>query len=109
MAYSISRIPILPELDKDPEIGFFDRALSLGVQELHFKIDPKSGLRAIIAIHSTRRGPALGGTRSLPYPTESHAIFDAMRLAQGMSYKSAFAGLPYGGGKAVLIRPENTD
>ena len=112
MVSNVSYIPILREMDEDPDIGIFDRALSVGVEELHFKIDPISGLKAIIAIHSTRRGPALGGTRCLSYPTENHAVVDAMRLAQGMSYKSAFANLPYGGGKAVLIRPkqiQNTD
>ncbi len=106
MASNVTCIPTLKSRDEGPEIGIFDRALSLGLEEFHFKIDPISGLRAIVAIHSTRRGPALGGTRCLSYPTENQAIIDAMRLAQGMSYKSAIADLPYGGGKAVLIRPE---
>ena len=108
MTSNISCIPVLREMDENPNSDIFDRASSFGVEECHFKIDPISGLRAIIAIHSTRRGPALGGTRCLFYPTENHAIVDAMRLARSMSYKSAFADLPYGGGKAVLIRPEKT-
>ena len=77
-----------------------------GLDELHLKSDPKTGLRAIIAIHSTTLGPALGGTRSRMYESTQQAIADVVRLARGMSYKAAFAGLPYGGGKAVLIQPE---
>ncbi len=106
MTSSISCIPISKESDENPKKDIFERALAFGVGECHFKFDPISGLKAIVAIHSTLRGPALGGTRCLSYPAESYAIVDAMRLAQGMSYKSAFADLPYGGGKAVLIRPE---
>ena len=106
MAANISCIPLLQERDDALDGGIFDRALSVGLEAIHFRIDPISGLRAIIAIHNTCRGPALGGTRCLSYPSEHHAIIDAMRLAQSMSYKSAFADLPYGGGKAVLIRPD---
>jgi len=106
MAANISCIPLLREQDDDLDGGIFNQALSVGLEEIHFRIDPMSGLKAIIAIHNTRRGPALGGTRCLSYPSEHHAVVDAMRLAQSMSYKSAFADLPFGGGKAVLIRPE---
>ena len=87
--------------------SIFKSAAAYGMDDLHFKADPASGLKAIIAIHSTHRGTALGGTRCLNYPSEQHALEDAMRLARGMSYKSAFAGLPYGGGKGVLLRPNN--
>ena len=65
--------------------------------------DHESGLRAIIAIHSTALGPALGGTRFFPYRDEDAALRDVLRLAEGMSLKSAAAGLPLGGGKAVII------
>lgn len=65
--------------------------------------DPTTGLRAIVAIHSTRLGPALGGTRCLPYPDEEAALVDVLRLARGMTYKAAAAGLDLGGGKAVII------
>ncbi|WP_315983857.1 Glu/Leu/Phe/Val dehydrogenase dimerization domain-containing protein [Aliamphritea spongicola] len=58
-------------------------------------------------MHSTVRGPALGGCRFIPYGTDDDAITDAIRLAKGMSYKAALAGLPFGGGKAVIIRPGN--
>jgi len=63
----------------------------------------KTGLRAIIAIHSTKLGPAAGGCRMHPYETEAAALTDALRLSQGMSYKNAVAGLPLGGGKCVII------
>jgi glutamate dehydrogenase/leucine dehydrogenase len=65
--------------------------------------DPGAGLRAIIALHSTVLGPALGGTRFYPYRSEDQAIEDVLRLARGMTYKSAAAGLALGGGKAVIL------
>lgn len=72
-------------------------------EQVHFCQDQASGLKAIIAIHDTRLGPALGGCRMHPYACDDEAIGDALRLSQGMTYKSAMAGLPYGGGKAVII------
>ncbi|MFG5863940.1 Leu/Phe/Val dehydrogenase [Metapseudomonas sp. CR1201] len=75
------------------------------LEALHLANDPATGLKAIIAIHNTRLGPALGGCRYLAYPDDESAIRDAIRLAQGMSYKAALAGLDQGGGKAVIIRP----
>lgn len=65
--------------------------------------DPISGLHAIIGIHSTALGPALGGTRFYPYPSEGAALQDVLRLSRGMTYKAAAAGLDLGGGKAVII------
>ncbi|MFJ9666655.1 Leu/Phe/Val dehydrogenase [Streptomyces sp. NPDC101219] len=65
--------------------------------------DRASGLKAVIAIHSTALGPALGGTRFYPYASEEEAVADALNLARGMSYKNAMAGLGHGGGKAVII------
>ncbi|MBD9414448.1 Glu/Leu/Phe/Val dehydrogenase [Pseudomonas sp. PDM16] len=82
---------------------------SARLEALHLAHDPATGLRAIIAIHNTRLGTALGGCRYLPYPDEDSAIRDAIRLAQGMSYKAALAGLDQGGGKAVIIRPPHLD
>lgn len=67
-----------------------------------FASDPASGYRGIIAIHSTRLGPALGGTRMWAYGSEEEAVTDALRLAEGMTYKAAAAGMPWGGGKAVI-------
>jgi leucine dehydrogenase len=65
--------------------------------------DADSGLTAIIAIHNTQLGPAVGGCRMFPYVQEAHALRDALRLSQGMTYKSALAGLPFGGGKSVIL------
>jgi valine dehydrogenase (NAD+) len=72
-------------------------------EQVVFANDPATGLRAIIAIHSTALGPALGGTRFFPYPTTAAALADVLDLSRGMSYKAALAGLDLGGGKAVLI------
>ncbi|MEH6579223.1 MAG: amino acid dehydrogenase [Amphritea sp.] len=86
----------------------FEQLEKADVQELHFCSDTATGLRGIIAIHDTYRGPAIGGCRVIPYPTTDAAIEDAIRLAKGMSYKAALAGLPHGGAKAVIIKPEAT-
>jgi leucine dehydrogenase len=72
-------------------------------EQVVYNYDPASGLKAIIAIHSTALGPALGGTRFYPYASEDDALRDVLRLARGMSYKAAAAGLDLGGGKAVII------
>jgi len=72
-------------------------------EEVVFGVDRRSGLRAIIAIHSTALGPALGGTRFHSYPSEEAALTDVLRLSEGMTLKSAAAGLDLGGGKAVII------
>lgn len=74
-----------------------------GHEQVVFASDPASGLRAVIAIHDTRRGPALGGCRMWRYADEQEAVADALRLSRGMTYKSALAELPFGGGKAVVI------
>ncbi|MEO1201987.1 MAG: Glu/Leu/Phe/Val dehydrogenase dimerization domain-containing protein [Pseudomonadota bacterium] len=66
--------------------------------------DPGTGLSAIIAVHSTALGPAAGGTRQWSYSRDTDAIYDVLRLSQGMSYKNAMAGLKFGGGKAVIIK-----
>src|SRR5215470_5706445 len=68
-----------------------------------FGHDAPTGLRAIIAVHSTALGPAAGGCRMWPYGSTSEAVTDVLRLSRGMSYKNAMAGLPFGGGKAVII------
>ncbi|NDL60811.1 Glu/Leu/Phe/Val dehydrogenase [Phytoactinopolyspora mesophila] len=74
-----------------------------GHEQVVFCHDRPSGLRAIIAIHSTALGPALGGTRFYPYESEAAALDDVLHLSQGMTYKNALAGLDHGGGKAVII------
>ncbi len=78
-------------------------------EEVLFSYDRATGLRAIIAVHDTTLGPALGGTRMWPYATEADALRDVMRLSRGMTYKSALAGLDLGGGKAVIIGDARTD
>lgn len=85
---------------------FIQFAETLGFGELHIKTDPETGLRAVIALHSTKRGPAIGGCRFIHYEQFDDAILDALRLAQMMSFKAAFAKLPHGGGKAVLMKPD---
>ena len=76
-------------------------------EALHFVTDAKSGLRAIIALHSTHLGPAAGGTRMWHYADDADALTDALRLSRGMSYKNAMAGLPLGGCKAVVLADAN--
>lgn len=88
------------------EEDFLDYALSHGFGDLHFKVHPETGMKAIIAIHSTNLGPALGGCRFIEYPNTAAAMYDAMRLARGMSYKAASVNLPLGGGKSVIIKPQ---
>lgn len=83
----------------------FDYAETHGFGEVHMKVDQETGLRAIIAIHSTKLGPALGGCRCLVYPDTQAALYDAMRLARAMSYKAALVRIPHGGGKSVLMKP----
>lgn len=73
-------------------------------ESVTFVADAASGLRALIAIHSTHIGPAFGGCRAWTYATPALALNDALRLSRGMSYKNAMAGLPFGGGKAVILR-----
>ncbi|MFC7537694.1 Glu/Leu/Phe/Val dehydrogenase [Sphingomonas sp. GCM10030256] len=72
-------------------------------EEVHFVTDRASGLRAIIAMHSTHLGPAAGGCRFWHYSDDGDALTDALRLSRGMSYKNAMAGLPLGGGKGVIL------
>ena len=74
--------------------------------EVHFRLDKATHLKAIVAIHDSRLGPALGGCRFIEYDTDEAAYIDALRLARGMTYKAALAGLAHGGGKSVIIRPK---
>jgi leucine dehydrogenase len=80
-----------------------------GHQELAVWTDPEAGLKAFIAIHDTTLGPALGGTRIWPHATTEDAILDVLRLSRAMTYKSAAAGLPLGGGKGVVVADPRTD
>lgn len=80
-----------------------DNMQLMGHEQVMFCTDPHTGLNAIIAVHNTTLGPALGGTRLWNYTSHADAITDALRLSRGMTYKSAISGLNLGGGKAVLI------
>ncbi len=81
---------------------FSDTAFD-GHEQVVFASDNASGLKTIIAVHNTNLGPSLGGCRMWPYASEQEAIHDALRLSRGMTYKSALANLPLGGGKSVII------
>ena len=90
-------------------MGVFDAQSLDGHEEIVYGYDPVSGLRTIIAIHSTALGPALGGTRFFPYESEEDALDDVLRLSRGMTYKAAAAGLDLGGGKAIIIGDPRKD
>lgn len=90
-------------------MGVFDVVAEEGYEQILYGYDDVSGLKAIIAIHSTALGPALGGTRFFPYESEEDALHDVLRLAKGMTYKAAAAGLDLGGGKAVIIGDPRED
>src|SRR5210317_2441301 len=77
-------------------------------ESLHYFNDDKTGLRAIVAVHSTALGPAAGGTRRWVYENDADALTDVLRLSRGMSYKNAVAGLRFGGGKAVILANPDT-
>ncbi|MBI4211297.1 MAG: Glu/Leu/Phe/Val dehydrogenase, partial [Deltaproteobacteria bacterium] len=85
------------------------KMVSYGHEQVVFCNDKESGLRAIIAIHSTLLGPALGGLRMWPYPSEEAALYDVLRLSRGMTYKAAISDLALGGGKAVIIGDPKKD
>ena len=85
----------------------FGRLSAYDFGEVHFRLDKATHLRAIVAIHDSRLGPALGGCRFIEYDTEEAAYVDALRLARGMTYKAALAGLAHGGGKSVIMRPKH--
>ena len=87
----------------------FERLYSMGHEEVIFFSEPSCGLKAIVAIHDTTLGPALGGTRMWPYSSEEEAIEDVLRLSRGMTYKAAVSGLNLGGGKAVIIGDPKKD
>lgn len=84
-------------------MSIFNELAELGHEQLLFCRNDEVGLRAIIGLHSTALGPALGGVRLYPYASEDDAVRDVLRLSRGMTYKAAVAGLDLGGGKAVII------
>ena len=87
-------------------MSVFDHAEFDHHEAIHYFDDPATGLRAIIAVHSTALGPAAGGCRRWQYTSDNDALTDVLRLSRGMTYKNALAGLPFGGGKAVILANE---
>lgn len=85
----------------------FRYAERLNYGELHIKVDSETHLRAIVAIHNLKRGPAIGGLRFIHYDTTDEAIVDVLRLGRMMSYKAAIHNLPHGGAKSVIIKPKH--
>ncbi len=83
----------------------FEQMIERGHERVCFHQDPESGLRALIAVHSTILGNALGGTRRWHYATEADALYDVLRLSEGMTYKAAVSDLPMGGAKSVVLLP----
>lgn len=90
-------------------MAIFEHIQKRDHEQVVFSSDPFSGLKAIIAIHNTNLGPALGGTRMWTYATDEDALNDVLRLSRGMTYKAAVAGLNLGGGKAVIIGDPNRE
>ena len=89
-------------------MGVFDQAATMGHEQVLFCNDKITGLRAIIAIHDTTLGPALGGLRMWNYESEEAALFDVLRLSRGMTYKASISDLNLGGGKVVIIGDPRT-
>ena len=86
--------------------GLFRYADFLNYGQVHIKFDHKTGLKAIVAVHNLKRGPAIGGCRLIQYPTTDAALEDAIRLGYMMSFKAAISNLNHGGAKAVIIKPK---
>lgn len=94
---------IMPPAARPASLSVLDHPENDGHEAVAFHHDPATGLRAIIAVHNTARGPGVGGCRVWDYATEAEALTDVLRLAKGMSYKNALAEIPFGGGKAVIL------
>jgi leucine dehydrogenase len=99
----VKAVENLPEETSDQSINVFEVMARYGHEQLVQCYDKDTGLKAIIGIHSTVLGPAMGGTRMWNYARDEEGVIDALRLSRGMTYKSAISGLNVGGGKAVLI------
>jgi leucine dehydrogenase len=105
-----ARVAAAPRLagGRSLDDGLFSLLAEFAHEQLSFAFEPASGYRGIIAIHDTTLGPALGGTRFWNYANDRDAVVDALRLARGMTYKAAVAGLNLGGGKSVIIGDNKT-
>lgn len=101
--------PLGEGLTRGGRLTSLELAAELGHEEVVFVHDRAAGLRAVIAIHDTSLGPAVGGTRMRVYPSLDEAAVDALRLARAMTYKAALAGIARGGGKAVILGDPGRD
>ncbi len=90
-------------------MSIYEKVITMGHEQVVFFSDPTCNLKAIVAIHDTTLGPALGGTRMWQYASEEEALRDVLRLSKGMTYKAAVSGLHLGGGKAVIIGDPKKD
>lgn len=98
----------IKEFEKVEEAGLFAKVAQMGHEQVVFCSDESTGLKAIIGIHNTVLGPALGGTRMWNYASEQEALTDVLRLSRGMTFKASISGLNLGGGKAVIIGDAKT-
>jgi leucine dehydrogenase len=106
---NVNLIPMeIKELEKVQQSGIFGTLAQLGHEQVVFCHDEPTGLKAIIAIHNTVLGPALGGTRMWNYSSEQEALTDVLRLSRGMTFKASISGINLGGGKAVIIGDAKT-
>jgi leucine dehydrogenase len=106
---NLQHLVLFPMLSPYPTGSIFSQLEAFGHKKVVFCNDPDTGLKAIIAIHDTTLGPALGGTRMWAYKTEGDALRDVLRLSKSMTYKAAITGLNLGGGKAVIIGDSRKD
>jgi len=90
-------------------LNILEHMRTFGHEQLAIFSDPSSGLKAFIAIHDTTLGPACGGVRIWPHASEDDAIMDVLRLSRAMTYKSAAAGLAFGGGKGLVMANPHTE
>ena len=106
---SNSVVPTINPSDGRPSLQIFSHEAFAQHEQVAIFYDRETDTKAIIAIHNTRLGPALGGCRMYPYQSDQAALEDVLKLAEGMSYKAALANLPQGGGKSVIIGDPRTD
>ena len=97
-----------PKTSATEDFGIFNLAHEMDHEQVVFCHDKATGLKAIIGIHNTVLGPALGGTRFWTYPSEQEALVDVLRLSRGMTFKASISGINLGGGKAVIIKDDNS-
>jgi len=103
------KISTISEVLSENEVKLLKKESYTGHEQILFCNDPKSNLKAIIAVHNTKLGPGLGGCRMWNYKNQNEALIDVLRLSRGMTYKASITGLNLGGGKAVIIGDSKTE